>query len=37
MEIKFNSDKELPLNKTLEISHMLIVARAVFHEKNKYY
>ena len=36
-EIKFNSDKELPLNKTLEISHMIIVVRAVFHENNKYY
>ena len=28
MKIKFNSDDELPLNKTIE---------TVFHENNKYY
>ena len=37
MKIKFNSDDELPLNKTIEIPCMVIVARAVFHENNKYY
>ena len=37
MKIKFNSDDELPLNKTIEIPCMIIVARAVFHENNKYY
>ena len=37
MKIKFNSDDELSLNKTIEIPGMIIVARAVFHENNKYY
>ena len=37
MKIKFNSDDELPLNKKIEIPSMVIVARAVFHENNKYY
>ena len=31
-----NSD-ELPLTKTIEITIMIIVVRAVFHENNKYY
>ena len=37
MKIKFNSDNELPLNKTTEIHKVTIVVRAVFHENNKYY
>ena len=37
MKIKFNSDDELPLNKTIEIPTMTIVVRAGFHENNKYY
>ena len=37
MKIKFNSNDELPLNKTKEIHSMIIVARAVFYENNKYY
>ena len=37
MKIKFNSDDELPLNKTIEIPTMTIVARAIFLENNKYY
>ena len=37
MKIKFNSDNELPLNKTTEIPTITIVVRAVFHENNKYY
>ena len=37
MKMKFNSDDELPLNKTIEIPTMTIVVRAVFHENNKYY
>ena len=37
MKIKFNSDDELALNKTIEISSMIIVVRAVFYENNKYY
>ena len=31
MIIKFNSDGELPANKTIEILSMIIVVRAVFH------
>ena len=34
MKIKLNSDKYLPLKKTLELHDMIIV---VFHEGNKYY
>ena len=37
MRIKFNSDDELPLHKTIEIPTMTIVVRAVFHGNNKYY
>ena len=37
MKIKFNSDDELPLSKTIGIHTMRIVVRAVFHENNKYY
>ena len=32
MKIKFNSDDELPINKTIEIPTIAIVVRAVFHE-----
>ena len=37
MKIKFNSDDELPLNKPIEISRMIIVVRGLFQENNKYY
>ena len=37
MKIKFNSDDELRLNKTVEIPIMTIVVRVVFLENNKYY
>ena len=37
MKIKFNSDDELPLNKTIEIPIMIIVVRDSFHENKKYY
>ena len=37
IKIKFNSDDELPLNKMIEISSMIIVAKTVFHKNNKYY
>ena len=37
MKIKFYSDDNLPLNKTIEIPIVTIVVRAVFHENNKYY
>ena len=30
MKIKFNSDDEIPLNKMIETSSMIIAARAVF-------
>ena len=36
VKIKFNSDGELSLDKTIEIPSMIIVARAIFHENNKY-
>ena len=37
MKIKFNSDDDLPLNKTIEIHNATVVVRAIFHENNKYY
>ena len=37
MKIKFNSDDNLPLNKTLSLHNMTIVVRSVFQEDNKYY
>ena len=37
IEIKFNSDNELPLNKTIEIRTITIVVRAIFLENNHYY
>ena len=37
MKIKFNSDDELSLNKTIEIPTITIVVRVVFHENKKYY
>ena len=37
MKIKFDSDDNLPLNKTVETPIMIVVVRAVFHENNKYY
>ena len=37
MKIKFNSNDELPLNKMIEITSIIIVVRAAFHENNKYY
>ena len=37
MKIKFDSDDNLPLNKTVEIPLMILVVRAIFHKNNKYY
>ena len=37
MKIKFDSDDDFPLNKTIEIHNVTIVVKAVFHENNKYY
>ena len=36
-EIKFNSDDELLLNKTVEIPTIKIFVRAIFLENKKYY
>ena len=37
MEIKFDSDDDLLLNKTIEIHIATIFVRAIFYENNKYY
>ena len=37
MKIKFNSDDELPRNKTIGITIMAIGVRAIFYKNNKYY
>ena len=37
MKIKFNSDDELPLNKTVEFPIMTVVVRVVFLVNKKYY
>ena len=37
MKMKFNSDDDLPPNKTINIRSMIIVVRAVFHKDNNYY
>ena len=37
MKIEFDSDKNILLYKTMEIPTVTIVARAVFHENDKYY
>ena len=37
MKNKFNSDDELPLNKTVEVPTITIVLRAIFLENNRYY
>ena len=37
MKIKYDSDENLSLNKTIEIPIMTIVVRATFYENDKYY
>ena len=37
MKIRFNSDDNLSLNKTLKIYNMTIVIRSVFEEHGKFY
>ena len=37
MKIKFNSYEELPLNKTIEITSIIIVVTTIFLQYNKYY
>ena len=34
MKIKFNSEDELPLNKTIKILSMIVVVRAIFLENS---
>ena len=34
MKIKFDSDDDLPLNKTIEITIVIIVVRAMFYKNN---
>ena len=36
IKIKFNSDDDSPLKKTLKLHHVVIVVRSVFHEFSKY-
>ena len=37
MKIKFNSDNNLPLNKTLKLHNMTIIIRSIFEEDGKFY
>ena len=37
MKIKFSSDDDLPLNKTLKLHNITVIARSVFEEDDKYY
>ena len=37
VKIKFNSDDNLPLNKTLKLHNMTIIIRSVFQEDGKFY
>ena len=37
MKIKFSSDDDLPLNKTLRLRNLTIIIRSVFEEDGKYY
>ena len=37
MKTKFNSDDDLPPNKTIEIHNMIVVVRAVSHDNNEYH
>ena len=37
MNIKFNSDENLPLNKTLNLHMLTVIVRSVFDKDGKYY
>ena len=37
MKIKFDSDDNLPLNKTLRLHNLTIIVRSVFQENGKYH
>ena len=36
MKIRFSSDDDLPLKKTLKLHNIIIVVKPVFHDGNKY-
>ena len=37
MKIKFDTDNNLPLNKTLKLHNMAMVIRPVFEQNSKFY
>ena len=37
MKIRFNSDKDLSLKKTLELHNIIVAFKSVFREASKYY
>ena len=37
MKLKFNSDDNLPSNKTLKLHMFIVIVRSVFEEDGKYY
>ena len=37
MKMKFNSNDDLPLNKTLRLDNLTIIVRSVLEEDGKYY
>ena len=37
MKIRFNSEDDLSLKKTIELRNMIIVVKTVFQEDSKYY
>ena len=37
MKVRFNSDDDLPVNRTLQFYNMMIFAKFIFHECCKYY
>ena len=37
IKTEFNSDDNLPLNKTLKLHMLKVIVRSVFKEENKYY
>ena len=37
IKIEFSSENELPLRKALQLHHIILVARSLFHEISKFY
>ena len=37
MKIRFISDDDFPLKRTVELNNVMIVAKSVFHDGSKYY